>query len=183
MKPDISTLFLSKVYTKPQSYRGIRVIKDFVNFIFYELGQDVKDEKFDLSVTLSEFEIKSLKRISNQYISEELKILRSFNKDFFSLFDKNNLNQNLKELENHINATKTIIIYVPFDMPDSELERLGVWVKKNLGSQTIFELSFDPSLIGGCALSYNGIFKDYSLRQKIKDNREKITQMLLSFRK
>lgn len=176
-------MFLSKVYTKAQSYRGIRVIKDFVNFIFFELGQDIKDEKFDLTLAFSEFEINSLKRISNQYISEELKILRSFNKDFFILFDKNNLNQNLKELENNINSTKTIIIYLPFEIPDLELERLGIWVKKNLGSQTIFELSFDPSLIGGCGLSYNGVFKDYSLRQKIKDNREKITQMLLSFRK
>jgi len=50
-----------------------------------------------------------------------------------------------------------------------------VWLRENLDQpRLVFDFKVDPSLIGGCAFVYKGVYKDYSLRARISDNKDKI---------
>lgn len=112
-----------------------------------------------------------------------MNILNQFGEEFFKLFDPTSLSEQLTQIEKSLESTKTVTIHIPFEMPESEVEKTGIWFKANLGKEAIFELLFDASLIGGCTLSYKGLEKDYSIRQKIKDNKSRIIETLAEFKK
>lgn len=165
---------LSKTQIKTQALKRLRIIKEFLNYVFFDLKVSSEvSEKIDDFIKNQQFDVSS---------SKEVKILYLVGKPFYELFDPRNLTSQLKNLEDAITNTHEVIVHTPFEMPDEEIERLGTWFKANFGETFLFELSSDPSLIGGCALSYKGIYKDYSLKSKILENKSNITQMLLTFK-
>lgn len=46
--------------------------------------------------------------------------------------------------------------------------QMGDWVKDNIGGDVVLELEIDPSLIGGAQVSFNGVFRDYSLKSSLE---------------
>ena len=100
--------------------------------------------------------------------------LASLGNDFLNQFDKLNAYEKLGELELAVNQIKPLIIYIAFDIPQEEIERLGIWLRAEINPGVLCEIKVDPSLIGGCALSWSGIYKDYSLRAQIQTQREQI---------
>lgn len=168
MNPTPSQTFLKFAPTKVEAQRRLRILKDFLNFIAFQNQQKLS---FDDSI----LEFKKNK-------SEDISFLNQLGKDFFNQFRPQTLNAQFDEIEKSIEKTKIVKLYLPFDPPETEIEKLGAWFKTTLGAQTLFEINFDPSLIGGCALSFNGVYKDYSLKQKISDNKSQVIDTLLSFK-
>lgn len=117
------------------------------------------------------------------HFQPDINYFENLPEDFFSGFIPEHANTQLEQLEKQIEEAKAVLVYVPFEMPENEIENLGKWFKQNMGGLVLFDLVFDPGLIGGCALSLNGIYKDYSLRQKIADNKQAVLQQLTEYKK
>lgn len=169
----ISSL-LSKTYTKNQALTTIRLIREFLNYLFFDLQLSTEP-----SARIDQF-LKS--QSLDPDTSKEAKILYQLGDDFYKAFNPKNLTAQLKIVEEVISSIQEVIVHLPFEMPDEEVERMGVWFKKNLGIESLFNLNLDPSLIGGTALSYKGVYKDYSLKQIVAENKVKVIQMLVSFK-
>lgn len=174
----LSSQFLARVYTKNQGLKALRTIRDFVNYYFFELNEP----SLDFKAVYSEFQVKNLSKMSNQYMSDEMKFITSLGEDFFKLFEKTSVANQLQELEQTLSNAKLVMLEVPFDIPESEIMAMSYWFRKTLGPNSLFEINFDPSLVGGCTISYNGKFQDYSLRKKISENKEKIVNTLRDFK-
>lgn len=99
--------------------------------------------------------------------------------------NKRNVYQIIESLEKEIGKIKPLVIYISFDMPDEEIEKLGIWLRgqfaPNGSERIVFEIKHDPNLIGGCALSWRGVYRDYSVRAKIEANKEKILASFKTF--
>ncbi len=118
-------------------------------------------------------------KTSSQVEPEDLVWLNSLGGSFLDQFNINNLDQIFKDLEDYLQKIKPLIIYLAFE-PNEELNhQIGLYLRQN-SSHKIFDAKMDPNLIAGCALSLNGIYKDYSLKVKITQEKEKI---LANFKK
>ena len=74
------------------------------------------------------------------------------------------------------------MVYTPVIIPDETIPELGQKIRATFGT-VLFELRFDPDLIGGCALVWKGVYKDYSLRAKIAEKHKEILEGFKSFLK
>lgn len=187
---------LKNTYTKNQALKRLRLLKDFLNFVFFEKTQALSPQlsansqqsgslNFESEAVLKS-DLEEFRKIvfakDNPEDLKELDFLAKLDSKFYVGFDHNNLHRQLEELEKQILGVKTVVLYIPFELPTQELEKLGAWFKYNLGVNSLFEITFDPSLIGGCALSLNGAYKDYSLKARINENKDSINKILLGFK-
>lgn len=83
-------------------------------------------------------------------------------------------------LEKSIKAEEPLIIYLPYELPEEQITEIGQKLRTDYGKNFLMDIQIDPSLIAGAALSYKGIYKDTSVKQRIIDNRKEV---LAKFRK
>lgn len=74
-----------------------------------------------------------------------------------------------QKAEKEIREIEPLVIFLPFDLPEEKIPQLGALVRQNFGPKFLMEIKYDPSLIAGAALAWKGIYKDYSVKSKIKD--------------
>lgn len=170
--------FLDKNYTKTQTQRRLRVLRDFLNWRLFE-----KSEKMSINDAAKEFAKSklALQDPKNYHLDEEF--LRSLGEGFFDQFDSRNMTTKLAELEKGVSGTKQVTLYLAFDPPADEIDRFGQWIKQNLGAEALLDIHHKSALIGGAAISYQGVVKDYSIKARIDSQRKEIVQTLLGFRK
>ncbi len=174
---DIFDAILKNTYTRKQALKRLGLIKDFLNLLFFDLKPDTT-----FNQALNDFEQSLIYKHSADQ-SSELKFLENLGANFFKQFEPQTFHIKLAALEKDLLSVKIITLYLPFELPEVEVDKLGSWFKKNLGNSSLFEINLDPNLIGGTAISINGVYKDYSLKQKIKVNQEQIEKLLTSFPK
>jgi F0F1-type ATP synthase delta subunit len=156
---DLLTEISNNCYSYFQLIHQVRLVKQSLESKFYN-KDETKEE-------ITQEDTQLLEKITPK--------LSSITKDnFASFFDNVN-----KEISNLI----PLIVYIPFEMPETEFKQLGDFVKEKFGSHILIELRFDPTLIGGCSLVWKGQFKDYSLKSKMTQNKEEIFSTFKSFLK
>lgn len=114
---------------------------------------------------------------------EELDWLNSLGEDFYQHFTKLNSYEVLGGLEKDIKKISKITIYLTCILPVEEINRLGIWIRKNVSGMVLLEIKLDQSLIAGCALSFNGVYRDYSLRARIEKSKGEILESLKTYLK
>lgn len=88
-----------------------------------------------------------------------------------------NFKEVFERIEKFISEATSLSIYFVFIPEQDQLKGVGEWLRKVLKNpKLIFDVKIDPSLIGGCAFAYKGVYKDYSLRAKISENKEKLME-------
>ncbi len=65
-------------------------------------------------------------------------------------------------------AIEPLHLFLPRGLPDGELEKIVGKLRKSYGPKFLVEIKFQGDLIGGCAMSYKGVYKDYSIKNKLK---------------
>ncbi len=107
--------------------------------------------------------------------------LNSLPRTLLASFNKDNFYKAVEQLNEQITSIKPLVLYIAFDMPDPQLALLTQYIRKNLSTPLLFlEVKQNPILIAGAAFVYKGVYKDYSLKGRIEQNKEKI---LLEFKR
>lgn len=112
--------------------------------------------------------------IPGDFSPEDLNWLNSLEENFYLKFTKENLYSNFKDLENKISGLPHLTLYLAFETGPAQIEKISEWFKKNSTTRFIFDINLDPDLLGGVAIVYNGVYKDYSLRAKIQEQSQTI---------
>ena len=102
----------------------------------------------------------------------------SLGKDFYKHFNRNNVYNLFDTLEEKIREIKPLVIFLPFELPEEGMAALGQRMRRLFGKNFLAEIKLDPNLLAGAALVWDGVYKDFSLREKIEDNRERIIKTL-----
>lgn len=155
MKNDLITTFFSTTYTLSQARVRLRLLRDYLMNYFFKNDKSAPKDPW----------------------------LAQLGDDFYNEFSANNTYQKLQKIERAIAATDPLVLSVAFAMPDWEVDKLGLWFRQNVGGLVLYDIRFDPNLIAGCSLSWHGVFKDYSLRALINQQKDKIFADLKSFKK
>lgn len=107
--------------------------------------------------------------------------LNSLPDSFYKKFNKDNIYQIFEDLEKRIDLLPTIIIYIPIESTDEVSSKICSFVRKTYQNPLIIlNIKYNPTLIAGCAISWKGIYRDYSLKSKIEERKNEVYE---SFRK
>lgn len=118
-----------------------------------------------------------LKGLSKGSLDEARMWANSFNEKLLDEINQDNFRQIFNSNDKFISEASSLSIYFVFVPDEKQIEEIGQWLRKSLNNQKlIFSVKVDPSLIGGCAIAYKGVYKDYSLRAKIGANKEKLVE-------
>lgn len=161
---NILNTILKETYTLQQFIRRVRLLKDYVNTSLFK-GVNAQIDLNNLT--------------SN---SNDLNWLRSLPENgFFNQFNNQSFNQIFDYLDQTIQNQKPLLIYIPFEMPDDEIAKMGGSLRTSYGGKFLFDLKYDPSLLAGCSLVWNGLHKDYSIKKKIEGNETEIIKEINSY--
>lgn len=116
---------------------------------------------------------------------EDLDWLKSLPADFYQRFNKDNVYQIFSGLDSEIAKLQILTIYLTFEPDNATINQIGAFTRKifsSLGNlPLILDIKFNPNLIAGTALSWKGIYRDYSLRQRIESRKGEISEGFKKF--
>lgn len=135
--------------------------------------------------------LKALKsRLSESYfggdtnkamVQEELEWLNTYGVQFLSDFQKESFYQTMTKIEQIVSSIKPLTIYLSFDPSPEQVTLIGTKVREIYTQKLVIDIKYNPELIGGSAFIWNGVYKDYSIRNRIQQDKDKILQSFKSF--
>jgi F0F1-type ATP synthase delta subunit len=61
----------------------------------------------------------------------------------------------------------TAALVLAFEPNNNTLVDLARWFMANINRQVVFEIKVDPSIIAGAAITFNGKYRDFSIKPKL----------------
>lgn len=107
--------------------------------------------------------------------------INSLPKDFLAKFDKNNITQKIAELEKEMGQLQLLTVYLPFEVNEEAISSIGSKARGLFNPELLLDIKYNPALLAGCALSWKGIYKDYSLHEKVAEKKLEISQSFKKF--
>lgn len=115
-------------------------------------------------------------------LADDLKWLKSLPPDFYQKFTKDNVYEIFSALEKLSADLKVLTIYLTFEPDELTLNQLGTTARNNFNFPVLLlDIKIDPNLIAGAALSWKGVYRDYSLRAKLEGKKSEISESFRRF--
>ncbi|MCL4338533.1 hypothetical protein M1271_02495 [Patescibacteria group bacterium] len=162
---DISLLLkpiLQNSFSKTDILRRLHLIREFLEASFFSGSRESLD---------SFCRRKNLSPLDSQF-------LFSLGKNFFQSFSSKNMYKILDRIDKEVKNVPAVIMYLPYIPDENEIYKLGLWFKENLKKDMLIEIKNDREKIGGCALSKEGYYNDYSLHHFISKRKSEILSLL-----
>jgi F0F1-type ATP synthase delta subunit len=103
-------------------------------------------------------------------------VAQAGNHDFFL---GKSLREFLTDLDHAVEQVEIIRLSVAIAFNDKDIRQLVNLLSDRLGRSVAFDLSVDPSLIGGAIIQYGSYLNDYSLKSRLGKFREQWKQAAL----
>lgn len=162
MDQTLLQIILQDTFIKTDSLKKVICLKDYlVNKIFSLPGQD--HPKTEITEDPS---------VTTWILSLDTALLSNINQqNIYTVFD---------QLEKSVKAIEPLVLYLPYELPEETITEIGQKLREDYGNNFLMDIQINPALIAGAAISFKGIFRDYSVKQNILDNKKAI---LATFRK
>lgn len=112
---------------------------------------------------------------------QDLTWLKSLSPSFYQKFNKDNVYSEFSSLEQESSKLKILTIYITFEADDDSLRQTGIFARKMFGSSMLLDIKLNPNLIGGAALVWKGVYRDYSVLSKIEAKKAEILESFKKF--
>jgi F0F1-type ATP synthase delta subunit len=87
--------------------------------------------------------------------------------------DKSDVDLFLRHLKEAIVALPTVHVTLAFLPKQALIEELSEWFITNYQTKVLLHIVVDPTIIGGAVFSFNGKYRDFSLRKKLRELQER----------
>jgi hypothetical protein len=99
---------------------------------------------------------------------ELAKILKDvFLKDAVTHENQASVNKTVDELKDKLRAMRVVQLTLAFQPDEAAIGLFSEWVKKNISTNTLIDLQFDKTIVGGALIISDGQYKDFSVRKKL----------------
>ncbi len=159
---DLIIKILANTYTKTDLTRRSRLLREFLEKTFFTPDEEEMTKYL----------------ISRQATTEDIDAFLTWGKDFFAAFTHENTYKILESLKNQAKSAPVVILYIPYDAVGAEVVKLGRWMRRHVHKDVLLDLHTDPTLLGGCAFVWHGVYRDYSLRYYMLKRREEIHSLI-----
>lgn len=145
--------------------------------IYLDILSDIKTVS-DLSLFLSSINdlassLYELKGGTNEKISKYLsnqqkdKIIAYCRDNQINIEDPISLQKFLFSLSDELKTVPQITLYLVSEPKDKVINQISEWIYLNLNKKILLNIQIDRKIIGGAVIVYKGIYKDYSLNEKL----------------
>ena len=108
--------------------------------------------------------------------AQDLNWLKSLPESFYQKFNKENVYEIFSALEKTSDNLPILTMYLAFEPDEITLSQIGPVARKTFNLPLLLlDIKVDPNLIAGTALSWKGVYRDYSLRTKIEEKKTEIS--------
>ncbi len=157
---EILTTILKDTYSLSQLKHRLRVLKTNLLRAFFSTGE---------AVSLS---------------PEDLRWLQSLPPQFYQKFTKDNIYKIFSDLDDASLNLSTLTLYLSFEPDYAALAQVGSFARRIFNSPAmLLDVKLDPNLIAGTALSWKGVYKDYSLRSQLALKKGELWEEFKKFRR
>jgi F0F1-type ATP synthase delta subunit len=141
---------LSNIRTKSEAGQVIACLEEVSFSLFSAKEQALKQESF------AHFH-KDLADALNQLLRQE------------PITDANRekVKRLMHDLQEQIKKCKIVQMTIAFQPDETTLSAFSSWIKENVGKNFLLDIQLDRTIIGGAVIVANGLYKDFSLRQKV----------------
>lgn len=158
MEERILNEILKETFTLDSLRKRVQVLKVILERQIYRPQENAGDAKSDIEM-------------------REAKWLEKFDKELLTGMTSNMYSSLVEKIDKFVAGINSLTVYFVFIPDEKQIKEVGTWLRTNLDQpRLVFDFKTDPSLIGGCAFVYNGVYKDYSLRARISDHKEQIIE-------
>ncbi|HSW47659.1 MAG TPA: hypothetical protein VLG67_01120 [Candidatus Saccharimonadales bacterium] len=130
---------------------------DFTNRLFI-VAEDVFKSDFDLEKTL-------MSQLGIQKKDKLMNILRDANVPIES---QSALKDFLTKLIEHITSLPVFSLKLAFEPQEQTLKKISEWFIVNAKKQVLLDITIDRNLIAGASISFNGEYKNFSIKPKFE---------------
>jgi hypothetical protein len=85
----------------------------------------------------------------------------------------------LMKLKKKLSSLKEVKLALAFEPSSASIDKFSSFIKKNVGEEVVMDLSYEPKLIGGTTLSYDGEYRDFSINRFFEQDYKKNKKMVL----
>lgn len=108
--------------------------------------------------------------------------LNSLPQELLKKFNKDNIYKIFEELEANLPKLTTLTLYLTFEPDEKPLSQIGEYARKTFNNKSLLlDIKYDPKLIAGAALSFKGVYRDYSVRSRIDERKVVILDSFKKF--
>lgn len=108
--------------------------------------------------------------------------LKSLPESFYQKFNKDNVYEIFAGLEKEMENLKILNLYLTFEPDELTLSQIGFSARKTFNlSLLLLDIKVDPNLIAGTALVWKGVRRDYSLKAKLEEKRQDLSEEFRRF--
>ena len=90
----------------------------------------------------------------------------------------------LLKLKDKLNSLEVVDLVLAYEPNNLSLDKFKIYMIQNISEDIIFNITFDPNLLGGVQIVYKGEFRDFSLKrvfeQEIKSKKTEIIELIKS---
>ncbi len=108
--------------------------------------------------------------------------LKSLPKALFQGFTRDNVYDTISSLEKAATTLPVLTLHLAFDPDEATVSQLGAEVRAGFSSPTmLLDIKLNPNLIAGAALSWKGRLRDYSLKARLEEKRQELSEEFRRF--
>lgn len=122
-----------------------------------------------------------LDKAAGKSTAEEIKKLIENNK--INPSDYSSVEKLLNNLKEALKKIQIIKISLAVDPSEEMTGHIFDWVKENMGDGIILDIDKDESILGGAIISFNGTYKDLSLRRTLEEIFQTKKREIMNFAK
>ncbi len=148
--------------------------------LYYDSLRDIKtrEQLEEFSAEIDNI-LSSLFKIKNRNIEDVLektvgqktiKIIKKLvQENKIDSSDYNSLEKVLTSIKQDLKKIRTLKISLAINPTSEIIDRLFDWAKKNLGEGIILDIDKNETILGGAIISFDGIYKDFSLKNTLEE--------------
>ena len=85
----------------------------------------------------------------------------------------------LKDILSQLSQFKTLSLRLAFEPTNASIDKFITFTRKNIGMEVILDFDYDPRILGGAVITYEGEYRDFSLKRLFEtEYAEKSTEVL-----
>ena len=85
----------------------------------------------------------------------------------------------LKKLKSALENLKSIKLTLAFEPTDASLDKFYGYVRQNIGEGIILEINYEPTIIAGALIAYEGEYRDFSLKRLFEEELIKMNEQIV----
>jgi len=163
----IVSLILKSARTEAEVGRVLNIIKLFLEqYYFVETGEKTFEEN-----------VKRVKDVEN-VTETDLTLLRQIHQYKSSSFKQESFYKALDDLAKALYSLPRVTLHVPIRLDGVSRERIGAWVQTNISPTVLVSIRVNPLLVAGCGIGWNSQYMEFSMDEKIKNNKDQLFSLL-----